>query len=445
MPDAIDLVVPNVADFNLRHPRLALDPATQASFAAAGAARADQCVFWSTRNRVLILPQGVDAQWLSDVHLALGCDVPPVVSPATHSGLLVPDLLLDPVAMAALRHHLAEFPAIRLASWGATEGLYRLIAVLRSDGHEVITDVPEPEHYWSSLYLESKQSCVDLASQIPGLRVVPPLTVDTWQELSGAVGATLRRAPSVIVRSRYGVGGEGSAVLHAGASWREELSRCVREDPLLRTFPLIVQEYLAHQPGFGCPAADLLITDDAHAPDGVAELVTSTITVDSHRVVSVNVGQGLVPAALEEELHALARQVAVAARRLGFRGWFSVDFIADASGSLILTEFNARRVGGMAGIAMLGRWRGTPNVVAFSRDVVPAGAGQEISYQNVRPVLAGLRAEGVPAFATTVRALGGRRPSYGILAGGSSAAQAQERGNRLRKLIDEHLARSKPR
>jgi len=127
MTDIIDLIVPNVADFNLRHPRSALDPATRASYIAAGSARADQCVFWSTGSRVLVLPQGVDRQWLSDVHSALGADLPPVISPAPGTGLLVPQLLLDPVALAGLRRHLAECRKIRLLSWGATEDLFILL------------------------------------------------------------------------------------------------------------------------------------------------------------------------------------------------------------------------------------------------------------------------------------------------------------------------------
>jgi hypothetical protein len=72
------------------------------------------------------------------------------------------------------------------------------------------------------------------------------------------------------------------------------------------------------------------IADDT--PDGVAELMLSVMTVDSHRFVSVDVGTGLLPAVVEEEIRALSSTVATAVRRMGFRGWFGIDFIVDARG-----------------------------------------------------------------------------------------------------------------
>jgi len=93
----------------------------------------------------------------------------------------------------------------------------------------------------------------------------------------------------------------------------------------------------------------------------------------------------------------------------------------------------------MHGIATLDRWRGSPNVVAYSRDVVPVPSGRRLAYQDLRPVLTALWAEDAPVFATTVRALGGRRPSYGVLAGGASALAAQARGQSLPQLIEDHF------
>jgi len=440
MADVIDLVIPNVADYNLRHPRLAFDPDTRDGFLAVGQALADQAVFWSAEPRVLILPRGVDELWWSDVHAALHADPPLMICPVPRSGLLVADLLGDAVALKSLRNSLSEHRLVRFVSYGATEDLYQLAAIVRGLGHDVQLDIPDPGHYWSSLYLDSKQSCLDLATQVPGLRVAPGITVDTWQELRGAVDVILASAECAIVRSRYGVGGTGSAVVSADPGSREQFWRSVRDDQLMRLFPLTVQEYLAHQPGIGCPAVDMLLTEDSGTPGGANRLILSALAVDSHRFVSVNVGAGLLPPALDEEVQALSRLIAAQAGRLGFRGWFGIDFIVDSRGDLYVTEFNARRTGAMHGIALLDRWRGSELVVTHSQDMVPITVTRAVSYQDLRPVFERLWREEVPAFPTAVRALSRRRRSYGLLTGGSDAAHAEGCGASVRHLVGDCLA-----
>lgn len=440
MADAIELVVPNVADYNLRRQRLAFDPDTCAGFLAVGQSLADQAVFWSDKRRIMILPRGVDKLWWSDVHAALRADPPIMICPDSRSGLLAADLLDDAAALKLLRSQLSEDRLVRFVSYGATEELYRLAAVVRGFGHDVELDVPDPDHYWSSLYLDSKQSCLDLAARVPGLRVAPGITVDSWRELRGAVDAILATAERAIVRSWYGVGGTGSAVVAADPESREQFWRTVREDRLMWLFPLTAQEYLEHQPGVGCPAADMLITDDAGTSDGVSRLILSALTVDTHRFVSVNVGTGLLPAAVNEEVQELSRLIAGQARQLGFRGWFGIDFLLDTHGDLFVTEFNARRTGAMHGIALLDRWRGSELVVTHSQDAVPVAATRPVSYRDMRPAFERLWREEAPVFPTAVRALSRRRPSYGMLTGGSEAVQAEGRGAAARHLVGDYLA-----
>lgn len=443
MPDhstgsgAVDLVIPNIADFNLRHPRLSLDPATRESFVRVGRAFAEQSLFWSLGERVLVLPGHVDPDWFADVHDALGDPPPPVVYPVRRTGLVVRDLLDDAAAMTALRHHLAGHRRVRFVTWGATEELYLLQSALVQLGFEVTTDLPAPDDYWVSLYLDSKMSCLDLATQVPGFRVAPGITVDSWSELRGAVDAVLATDGAAIVRSMYGVSGEGSAVVRADPDSRTRFWRAVRDDPLLSLFPLSVQRYLTHQPGLGCPAVDLFI-DDA----GVSQLFTSVMTVDSHRFTGVNVGPGLLPPAVEEEMRAVSERIAEAARRLGFRGWFGVDFVVDADGDLYVTEFNARRTGGTEWVALLARWRSTPETVVRAEPAVavPDTAGPPPGYADLRPAFTEARRAGVPAFPTNVRALGHARRSYGFITGGADGAQAERRAARLRRAVTERLA-----
>jgi hypothetical protein len=421
MPDdGIDLVVPNIVEFNLRQIGAHLDPYTAASFKEVGAGLADEAVFWSTAPRVLVLHPGTNLTWLHDVHAMLGMSPPPVVSP-TGGGLLVHDLLGDPVALRRLRDQLDGRPHIRLLSWGATPELYQLASVVASWGGVVELDVPPPGKYWTATYLESKTSCADLVGMVPGFRIPPSFLTGTWPELVGAVDTILARAEAAIVKSPYGVGGYGAAVIRADqkderARWREG-----SEDRLLGVFPMIVQEFVAHAPGLGCPAVDMLV-----GAAGVDEIEASVMTVDGHRFRSVKVGAGILPADVQAEVMSLGRAVGAYAYGIGFRGWLGIDCVVTVEGQLLVTELNARRTSGMHPIVLARRWGMDRTAVrcdsALSLPVRAAGW----SYADLRRLLVGRWDDGARIVPTTVRCVGRHRPTVGVLTAAATPALTDE-------------------
>jgi Pre ATP-grasp domain/ATP-grasp domain len=420
MPHTVDLIVSNIAEFNLRNPATRLGPAVEHGFTEHGRRLADQSVFWSAGDRVLVLPEGYDRLWFADVHEALGLAEPPVVCPAYRTGLLVKDLLRDGDALAALRQALAGAGRVRLLSWGATPELYQLAAAVRGWRLEVELDGVAEDDYWASLYLDSKMSCLDLARDLPEVRVPRGITATNETELRGALENMLARHQRVIVRGMHGVGGDGSAVVRAGARALSGLWTAMHRDPLLRGFPLSVQEFLDHAPGVGCPAVDLYVDGS-----GVAEIVVSAMTVDGHRFRSVNVGSGSVPPAEAERIVRVGRRIGTAAHALGFRGWMCVDYVVSIGGELYVTEINARRSGAMHAISLLARW-GRDDLTAHSHDSVPIGLPAPVSYRDLRPAFQRLWESGVRAYPTTVRGLAGAHPVIGLLTAARSAAGAEE-------------------
>lgn len=418
---AVDLVVPNVAEFNLRHPALRFDPAAREAHAATGAGLADVAVLWSANRRILVLPPGYDETWFADVHAALGTEPPPVVSPAHRTGMLVEDLLHDGRALAELRAAVAGHRAVRLVSWGATPELYPLAANMSGWGVEVELDVPEERDYWASLYLDSKASCVDFAATVPGFRVPRPITVNDWAELRGAIHAIHSTGRPSVVRSMYGAGGEGSVMV---APDRRALARFwskAHHQLYFRSFPLLVQEYVDHAAEESLPAVDMLLT-----AAGVERVVTSAMGVHGLRCSSVDVGVGALSPSLATRVLRLGELIGSAAVDLGFRGWFCVDYLLGADGELYVTEFNARRSGAMGAITLTDH-AGPARLGAHARDVMEVGAAPgALSYRaDVRPVFRRLWDAGVRAYPTTVRGLAQARPTIGVLAIAETAAHAK--------------------
>jgi hypothetical protein len=430
LSDTVDLVLPNIAEFNLRHPALELGPGAEATFAALGTDLADQSVFWSDHKRVLVLPEGVDLAWLSDVHTVLGVDTPPVASPVRRDGLVLSDLLHDGTALAALRRALAGHAMVRFVTWGATPGLYVLAGVVSGWGHEILLDCTAQHDYWASLYFDSKISCLDLATRIPELAVPPGITVATVSELQGALTAVLAKHPKAIVKSMYGVGGEGAMVVRADGRGLTSFLRTMHREPFLRVFPLVVQPFLPHAPGVGCPAVDMLITDA-----GVDEIITSAMNVDGHRFRSVNVGAASTSADHAKRIVHLGLQIGMAAHALGYRGWFCIDYLADTDDRLYLTEINARRSGAAAAIALLQRWNAVTDLVVHSSDTVHVDIGNPSYRDDIRPVFQALWAEGVRVYPSTVRGLASSRPTIGVLSVGESRSQAEAVTERVAKAL----------
>lgn len=118
MTEPIDVVVPNVAEFNTRNPTVRLGPAVTDVVTRVAGHLGDYAVYWSSGRRVLVLPQGHDPHWYADVHRLLDEPTPPVVSPVPASGMVARDLLRDGAALARLRALLTGHDEVRLVTWG---------------------------------------------------------------------------------------------------------------------------------------------------------------------------------------------------------------------------------------------------------------------------------------------------------------------------------------
>jgi ectoine hydroxylase len=430
-PDAgpIEVVVPNEVEYLFRDSTLRLSAADQELLVEFnGRYESDHLVFWGSGPRVLLLPVGLDPLWFADVHRALGVAEPAVVSPVPRSGLMLDDLFHDGAAQARLRSLLADHGTVRLVGHGATKDLYRLAQVIRSWGHEVEVEGTGEQDYWSSLYLDNKVSVLDLAKQVPSVNVAPVLTVNTPEELHGAVDAMLALHGKVIVRSMLGYAGLGAGVTTADPERLAALYDAIAGDSFF-SYPLMVQKFVEPPEGVGCPAADVFV--DEH---GATEIVPCSIDVSGgHSFEYVNVGPDALPPVWEQRLAGVSRDVAVAASRLGYRGWLSVDCVAGADDVLYVTEINARRSGSLHAVGLLKLWGAGLTISAHFTVGVPKG----LSYQDdIRPVFENLWASGVRACPTTIRGLGWGEPVLAVVAAAPSAAEAEQIVEGIRKALN---------
>jgi hypothetical protein len=429
LSSTIELVIPNEVEFLTRDSTMRLSVADRDELILFnGAYEADHVVFWRRSPRVLLLPAGHDPLWFADVHRVLGLEPPPVVSVVSRSGLLVEDLFRDSAAQAELRERVGGYDTVQLVYHGPTPDTYRLAEVIRSWGPAVQIDGVGEQDYWSSLYLDNKLSVLDLAKQVPSVNVAPVLTVNSPEELHGAVDAMLALHHKVIVRSILGYAGLGAAVTTAAPDRLAALYESIAGDSYF-TYPVIIQKFIEQPAGVGCPAADVLVDGQ-----GAHKIVPCSIRVSGgHAFEYVNVGPDALPPAWAERLAEVSRDVGAAVSRLGFSGWLSVDCVAGVDERLYVTEINSRRSGSQHAVGLLDLWGADAGLTISAHFTIELPQG--LSYRDdVRPVFESLWATGVVAYPTTIRGLGWDEPVLAVITAAPTVAEAEQ--------IVEGIARS---
>jgi hypothetical protein len=432
MSDVVELIISNSAEYHLRNPSLNLTGDERERVVRfSGTYETEHSVFWSGNPRVLVLPAGWDQQWFDDVHQALDLAAPPVVSPAVRTGLLVEDLLHDGDAQQRLREQLAGYATVRVLLVGPTPETYLLAAMLGGWGLAVELDSVDEDHFWASLYLDSKVSCLDLARQFPDVRVAQGMVVGNWVELRGALGSMVAEHGRVIARTLFGVAGDGSAVVtDTPGSVSNFLDNASRDS--FFAFPILIQRFVEHAEGIGCPAADILVGEQ-----GVEDIVLCSLTVEhGYSFRSVDVGDGALPPVWGERLRQVAHQLGTAAHAMGYRGWMCCDCVAGADDQLYVTEINARRSGSLHAGGLLRLWGAERELTLSAHFMLPVTEG--ISYaEQIRPVFQRLWADGVRAYPTSVRALGWPDPIIAVIAAAPTAAEAHQIVAGIKRDIDE--------
>lgn len=451
MAAPLDLVVPNLGEFNLGRFSGEVSPREAADFHKIGETYGDQGFLWSMRDRVLVLPGEVDPRWLADLSGALGQRVPDVITPRSRTRALIGDLLADGQSMAALGRALGTPRSVRLLCWGASSEVYLLQAAVAALGHDVALEVPPQDNYWTVGYLDSKLSCLDLPTSLPGLRIPRTWTVGLRSELQGVVEHLLATADQAFVKSPRGVGSEGiyrvSACRPGGqpASQADEgglagLWEELDSSPFFRGYPLLVQEAISTGPDINTLSVDFNVGQEQSREQDSA-VITGVAGEDGCQFMTLGRGAGLLSATLADEARETAGRVAAWAAGLGYLGWLGIDFLAGRDGRLYLLELNARRTGGIHAAALLGRRPDRASAVACVADDMPVAGAGPVPYADVREAFRAAWARGDEVYPSTVRGLRRSRPTIGVVAVGPDAGRARDLLGEFAVALGERAAR----
>ncbi|MCX5380683.1 GNAT family N-acetyltransferase [Streptomyces sp. NBC_00091] len=349
--------VGNVAEFNAQFADASLDREQRAAHDYACLA-----AFYSPCPAALVLPRAVPPGWVALVGRQLGWG--PEVE--VYDGLVERGPGLSDAVRA--RPALAERVTGRglpLVPWGRT-GPYARLAGLPWRPRE--------------LRYESKSAAHELFGRIlaggghPGITLPAQWRATTRRAAARLLAGRARAGESTVLKSEHGVGGSGTTVVTPARVREAGGARAVLRG--LPRGPLLLEEYVQGPQRDADGPRDLTYDGFVDGAGRAHEVGAAVMDVADGGYRGATVGPGVVPARLAGPLLAFGAAVGRELAACGYRGWFDVDFVADAAGRLAPTEANLRLTGPSAAFmvaARLDELRGAGHLVRIA-DRVELGA-----------------------------------------------------------------------
>lgn len=317
---------------------------------------ADMDIMWLGDDKVVLLPNPVDEAFVDDVSGIFNYKNTQILTPEDKGLGLSRNVIKDPKTYNSVAETLRAAPAPKVVPWGHTDEYQELVDTLKADGVFFSTpETPSKNALWIPEYLDTKIGSRELLQRAkeknPKIKVPEGFVttdVDSAMKLADYFLGTDR---GFVVKANLGGAGVGVHVFPPSQfdknprDNRAKIEVKIRQNPLMSTDPLVVEEYIA--PDFShhgvFPSVDSIIK-----PDGtvVVKIVDAMIIHHDEEAVGFYgcvLGKGLFTQNQNKELKDMSATIGGELSKLGYRGWFDVDYILSESGEFYVTEANLRR------------------------------------------------------------------------------------------------------
>ena len=313
-------------------------------------AESDMALFWCGDNKLVITSDPLDPQFVSDVRHWLNYRNVHLASPAKTSPSLCTDIVEDGDLFALLVNTLRNSANPQIVTWGATGQFYVLVERLRQKGVQFTTpEVPEPQNYWTVIYLDSKSGFRDfhtsLSRQEPSVRL-PRGFICADIEVAVRVAESLAEEDlGLVIKADNSVGGYG-VLLYPPGREKEAIGMNIRMNarlfPILSAGPVVVEEFIQGAKGAdgASPSIQALVVKPGNAR---VRCLANQMLGSGGKYVGAILGPDVLSAALRVRLNEIGQAIGNAISALGYRGVFNVDTVLGADGQVYCVELNARR------------------------------------------------------------------------------------------------------
>lgn len=317
---------------------------------------ADMDILWHGDDKIVLLPEAVDPAFLSDVSTLFDYKNVHVFSPHDRGLGLSRNILQDAQVHKIVMDSLGSADAAKLIPWGQTPQYQELIDSLRAGGVNFSTpETPSRNSLWTTDYLDTKigsrEVMLRAKNKNPDVKVPEGFICSDVSSSMQIADYFLETNRGVVFKANLGAAGVGVLVFSPSEftkDSRENKARIeakIRSNPLLTNNPILVEEYIA--PDFShhgvFPSVDSIVRSDGSVDVQAVDAMVIHHDEEEVGFYGCVMGKGLYTKEQTEKLAGISKSVGQELSKLGYRGWYDVDFILSQSGDFYTTECNLRR------------------------------------------------------------------------------------------------------
>lgn len=313
-------------------------------------ALSQRAFFWEEDNKVVITPHKIPTELLEYNTKTLGLRSVTNLAPEKAGIALCETIINDTVLWDTLVQIIKANPGIRVSPYAVTSDFVKLVHKLEKASIDFHTpELPDPESLWTVEYLDSKSGFRKHVSTLSNVQIPEGFICKDFERAVVVSRRFLEQGRSCVIKSNRGESGWGTLILR-----EEELKNLHNLEGLIKAvfagdtiwnqLPLVVEEFI--NPLFsiagGMPSAEAYI-------DSSGSKITYTCgqdITDRGEFVGVVIGSEELPAELDKKILSMMESIGRSFFKLGYRGFFDVDFVLSKNGVPYAIESNTRRTGG---------------------------------------------------------------------------------------------------
>lgn len=327
--------VGNVVEFNDRTFRKRAYKSAQFENAS------DHALFWGENDRVVITERKLLQNHVEHIKNLLGikrCVV--YAADADLPGQTLSETLIN----SSLWDELDFADKVQINSYGATRQIYRFVEFIRKTYRiEIELSFPDEEKYWSSVYLDSKIGAKNLLTEI---NIPVPRTLAVLNDpgmLFEASRHFVDVQEKIILKSNQDHGGMGSIVILSKNNLDQlnaSINRLMIKRDSWKSGPIIIEEIIGNPMTNAAFTFTGLIQENNTQSMGVNRMYIEA----GKEFVGFEQGLDVIDKSIYDRIEGLGLTIGNRISKLGYSGWFDVDFVMESPNTEIFaTEINARR------------------------------------------------------------------------------------------------------
>ncbi|OGH14163.1 MAG: hypothetical protein A2860_02280 [Candidatus Levybacteria bacterium RIFCSPHIGHO2_01_FULL_37_33] len=317
---------------------------------------ADMDVMWHGDNKIVLLPENIDPDFISDVSQLFDYKNIHVFAPHDKGNGLSRNVIQDQRVYDMISTSLRLSHESKVIPWGHTSQYQELTDRLRDSGLIFSTpETPERNSLWVPEYLDTKlrsrEVLLRAKDKNPNVKVPEGFVCPDINSSMQIAEYFLRTGRGIVFKANLGAAGVGVHVFPPTEFNRNmddnkaKMEAVIRKNPLLVNGPILMEEYIppdfSHHGVF--PSVDSVVS-----PDGTVDVQMVDAMVIHHDEDEVSfygcvLGRGLFTEDQNKKLKEMSMSVGQELSKVGYRGWYDVDYILSQSGDFYATEANLRR------------------------------------------------------------------------------------------------------